>query len=133
MSRDEMEAHARRYSRAYSYDLEKNAKSSPWSTDFDTMGLKTVNKLNISKYGPLSIEIEKALVSDQAILRGDEGKPEYIDGTDLLDGEKASEDKKDAIVAEFGGGEEVEMTDAEKTAQKEANASGDNSSSGAGK
>lgn len=136
MSRDEMEAHARRYSRTYSYDLEKKAKTSPWSTDFDTMGLKTVNKLNISKYGPLSIEIEKALVSDQAILRGDEGKPEYVDGTDLLDDEKGTEEQKDAIVAEFGG-EEVEMTEAEKEASKafkgEGDANGNDSPGGAGK
>lgn len=121
MSRPEMEAHAKRYSQAYRYDLDKKIKSSPWSTDFDTMGLKTVNKLNLSKYGPLSIEMEKALVADQSVLRGEEGKPEYIDGTDLLDAEKGTEAEKDAIVAEFGGGEQVPL-DPSDTARAQASA-----------
>lgn len=136
MSRPEMEAHAKRYSQAYRYDLEKKIKSSPWSTDFDTMGLKTVNKLNLSKYGPLSIDMEKALVNDQAILRGDDAKPEYIDGTDLLDDEKATEAQKDAIVKEFGPGAEEVPFESEGDAQDQATAAfngepeNDNSSSG---
>jgi recombination protein RecT len=123
MSRPEMEAHANRYSQAYRYDKSKNIKSSPWSTDFDTMGLKTVNKLNLSKYGLMSIEIEKALVTDQAVLRGDEATPEYVDGTDLLDNEKASDDQKDAIVAAVGGDIEDDFLPADpdkKDAEKEA-------------
>jgi recombination protein RecT len=114
MSAEEMEAHGKRYSQAYSkgYDT-------PWKSNFPAMAAKTVIKLNVSKFGPLSVEMERALVSDQAVLRGDDAKPEYIDGTDLLDNEKATEDQKDAIVAEFGGGEEVPVTDADK-AQVEA-------------
>lgn len=130
MSRKEMEAHAKRYSQAYRYDLEKNIKSSPWSTDFDTMGLKTVNKLNLSKYGPLSIEMEKALVSDQAILRGDDAKPEYIDGTDLLDDEKATVDQKDAIVSAMGGDDVPFVSEGDADKQASAAFNGEDSKSG---
>lgn len=108
MSADEMEKHGKRYSQSY----KKNY--GPWKDNFPAMAEKTVVKLNVSKYGPMSVEIEKALVSDQAVLRGDDARPEYIDGTDLLEEEKATEDQKDAIVAEFTSGEEVPLSDDEK-------------------
>ncbi|HEV7237270.1 MAG TPA: recombinase RecT [Ktedonobacteraceae bacterium] len=114
MSAEEMEAHGKRYSQSY----KKNY--GPWKDNFPAMAEKTVIKLNVSKYGPLSVDMEKALMSDQAVLRGDDAKPEYIDGTDLLEDEKATAEQKDAIVAEFTSGEEVEMTEAERD-QVEAN------------
>lgn len=91
MSAEEMEKHGKRYSQSY----KKNY--GPWSDNFPAMAEKTVIKLNVSKYGPMSVELEKALVSDQAILR-DDGKPDYADGTDLLDEERASDEQKQAII-----------------------------------
>ena len=57
-------AHAKRFSRAYQYDLSKGAKSSPWSTNFDAMAIKTVLKSIISKYGPMSVEMANAMEQD---------------------------------------------------------------------
>lgn len=67
MTTEAMEAHAKRYSQSYQYDLRENKKSSKWSTDKDAMGLKTVTKMNLKKYAPLSIEMQTAIDSDDAI------------------------------------------------------------------
>jgi recombination protein RecT len=94
MSVEELTAHGKRYSQSFKKGF------GPWVDNFPAMCLKTVSKLNISKNGPLSIEMQQAIVSDQAVIR-DDGNRDYIDGTDLvLDDEKATEDQKAAIVAE---------------------------------
>lgn len=63
MSREEAEAHAKKYSKVYA-----SGKSCLWKTDFDAMAIKTVLKRLISKYGIMSIEMQKAVLSDQAII-----------------------------------------------------------------
>lgn len=60
MTFDEMEKHAKRYSQAYKKGF------GPWKSDFDAMGLKTVTKLGLSKFGVLSIEMNKAVEVDEA-------------------------------------------------------------------
>ena len=65
-SKDKVTAHAKKFSRAYQYDLNKGAKSSPWSTNFDAMAIKTVLKSIISKYGPMSVEFADAIANDNA-------------------------------------------------------------------
>lgn len=62
MTKAQCEAHGRKYSRSY----EKGW--SQWQTNPDAMCLKTVTKLNLSKNAPLSIEMEKAIISDQAVI-----------------------------------------------------------------
>ena len=62
MSTEEMQAHGLKYSKTYS------SASSLWKKDFIGMGNKTVLKLLISKFGPLSIEMQKAITADQAVL-----------------------------------------------------------------
>ena len=39
-----------------------------WKDNFDAMSLKTVLKLQLSKYAPLSIELEKALMADGGVI-----------------------------------------------------------------
>lgn len=99
MSQDEVEAHAERYSKAYGYDKKNGKKSSPWSTNFEAMALKTVIKQLISKWGIMSIELEKAVTVDSAVIKED-GTPSYLDG-EVVDAasEKATEDQKSAIIS----------------------------------
>lgn len=99
MSLEEVTDHAKKFSKAYAYDLKPTTKykNSPWSTNFDAMAKKTLIKQIISKWGPMSVDMQKAIISDQAVIREDE-TPEYIDGKDLVDDEKASEDTKNAIL-----------------------------------
>ena len=62
-SREKVEAHASRFSQAYSskYDT-------PWKSDFDAMALKTVMKHALGKYAPLSVEMQKGIEADQAVI-----------------------------------------------------------------
>lgn len=62
MTIEQTRAHGAKYSKTYSLD------SSKWKEDFDGMSLKTVLKLNLSKYGPMSVDMERAVISDQAVI-----------------------------------------------------------------
>lgn len=78
MSKEEMEAHAKKYSQSYSSKKDWVVKSSLWTTDFDSMALKTVLKRLISKYGIMSIEMQTAVLNDQAVI-DENNNPEYVD------------------------------------------------------
>lgn len=91
MSKDEIIAHGKRYSQSFKRGY------GPWTDNFDAMALKTVMKLNISKNGPLSVDMQTAVQVDQGVIR-DDGRADYIDGNDLVDAEKADEDTKNAII-----------------------------------
>ena len=107
MSREEMEAHATRYSQTYRSKYESVRSSSKWSDSFDAMALKTVCKLNISKNAPLSVELADAIKADQSVMRNSAEEYEYIDNTTrVVDEQKAAEVA--AKFAEFGAPKEVE-------------------------
>lgn len=86
MSTEEIEAHGKKYSKTYS--------NGTWAKDFQSMGLKTVLKLLLSKYAPLSIEMQKAVIADQAVIKNVEDmEVEYVDsGADITEAkEKVSQ------------------------------------------
>ena len=58
-------AHAKKYSKAYQYDLNKGKKTSAWSTDPIAMGNKTIILRELKRYGIMSIEMQDALVADR--------------------------------------------------------------------
>ncbi|MGS5517685.1 recombinase RecT [Clostridioides difficile] len=78
MSKEDMEKYAKRYSQTYKSNKDYVVKSSLWTTDFDSMAVKTVLKRLLSKYGILSIEMQKALETDQAVIK-DDNSVEYVD------------------------------------------------------
>lgn len=91
MSKTEMEQHALRYSQTYRSTNPKVKAASKWSTDFLTMALKTVIKLNLSKNAPLSVELADALKADQSI-QFERNKYDYLDNdTSDVDMQKAQE------------------------------------------
>jgi len=93
MSVEEIEAHAKRYSKSFSYS------SSAWQTNFHEMALKTVIKRLLSKYGILSIEMQTAVKADQAVINkfGDDGMEcDYIDAQ----GEEVNDETSDAEAEE---------------------------------
>lgn len=65
-TKDEVEAHAKKYSQAFS-----RGYSSPWKSDFDAMARKTVLKALFSKYAPKSVAMQQAVKFDQAVIRPD--------------------------------------------------------------
>lgn len=63
MTKEECEEHGRKFSKNYSGSL--------WGSQFDVMAQKTVLKLLISRYGLKSVELSKAIQSDQAVVNAD--------------------------------------------------------------
>lgn len=71
MTEGEVIEHAQRHSKSFS--------SGPWKTDFETMAKKTVLKLLLNRFAPLSVEMAQAVQADQAVFSKSENAPEYVD------------------------------------------------------
>lgn len=92
---DKVKAHASKFSQAF-----RSGFNSPWKSDFDAMAQKTVLK-SILKYAPKSIEMQKAMTFDQAVINTnvsdvqdldiDAFAPEYVDNLE--------DEKKDNLAA----------------------------------
>jgi len=73
-SKEKMEKHAQTYSKSY------KSSSSFWQKDFDTMAFKTMLRQLISRWGIMSIDLEKAYTSDMGTVKED-GTISYVDNT----------------------------------------------------
>lgn len=73
-SKAKMEQHALKYSQGY------RAKKGYtfWEKDFDAMGVKTMLRQLISKWGVMSIEMQKAYEADGGVITAS-GEVEYVD------------------------------------------------------
>lgn len=73
MTKNELREHGKRYSQNF-----KKYGTGLWEDNFDAMAVKTVLKLLLSKYAPLSIDMQGAIIKDQATidLDGNYGYPD---------------------------------------------------------
>lgn len=95
MSIEELKAHGVKYSQSYKYDKKENKTASLWSTDFDSMAKKTVTKLLLSKDAPLSIDMQRAVYSDQSVIKSwDAEELEHIDNQKRLSLSENNEQKE---------------------------------------
>lgn len=90
MSKEEMEIHANKYSKAFDLETYKKIQanqipekdmwkySSFWYKNFDTMAFKTVLRQLISKWGIMSIDMQDAYAKDMAVMKED-GTYDYVD------------------------------------------------------
>jgi recombination protein RecT len=101
-SRGKMERHALKYSKGYA------AKKGYtfWEKDFDGMAYKTMLRQLISKWGIMSIEMEKAIEKDQAVI-GEEGKIEYVDN-EVIEKAVPVREEEEAIRQEDSKGNVIE-------------------------
>lgn len=76
-TKQQVESHAKKYSKSYSSSSSTNV----WRDNFDTMASKTVLKLLLNRYAPMSVEMQKAVQADQAVINQD-GSFSYIDNQD---------------------------------------------------
>ncbi len=60
VSKEDMEAHGKKYSKAYSKQF------SPWQTEFDKMAIKTMLRMLLSKYGIMSIDMADGIAMEQS-------------------------------------------------------------------
>lgn len=74
MSAQDMRNHAARYSQTYKKGF------GVWHDNFEAMALKTVLKLLLSKQAPLSVEMQQAVLADQAVVKDiEKGEFNYAD------------------------------------------------------
>jgi len=121
-SKEKVEEHAKRFSKSYSYYLDKKRGRKPvWVTDFDAMALKTMFLQLVPKYGPMTIEMSQAISGDRSDFKGfDNQVSEEIQ-------ENANEEiidiPKDGNVvdAEFDGDSALTAAEKAEIEQEEAN------------
>ena len=76
MSVEDITSHAKKYSQTFKKGF------GVWKDNFESMAQKTVLKLLLSKYAPLSVEMQKAVVSDGAVINDvDTLDVDYVDNT----------------------------------------------------
>lgn len=86
MTADEVETHGKRYSKSFAkgYGI--------WKENFEAMALKTVIKMGLSKFGVLSVEMQKAIEADQGSVLPD-GSIRYEDNETVQDEPKKAKGK----------------------------------------
>jgi recombination protein RecT len=75
MTKQECEKHGKKYSQTYKKGFGR------WVEDFDGQAKKTVIKLGLGKYGVLSIEMQNAFKTDEAVVDTTGEVVEYPDNT----------------------------------------------------
>jgi len=95
MTVDQLRQHGKKYSKTFDFGI--------WKNDFDSMAKKTVLKLLLSKCAPLSIEMQKALITDQAVINNEEATDiTYVDNEPKpLTIEANAQEKEDKRVLDF--------------------------------
>lgn len=99
----------------------KTFNNGPWKTDFDAMARKTVLKNILSTYGPLSVEMQKAIQDDNedVDLERQIKEAEPVDNTetldDLLNAPKTPVDDEDVVSGQFTEESKTPQKMAEKT------------------
>lgn len=100
MTVEEITQHAKKYSQTF-----KKYGTGLWKDEFPKMASKTIIKLHLAKNAPLSSSMQKAIVSDQAVIKNDNfTNEETVDiDTEYVDNETLSLDL--SAVAERKEGE----------------------------
>lgn len=101
-----MKQHALKYSQGYRSDVSKGTAYTYWSKDFDGMAEKTMIRQLISKWGIMSIEMQKAYESDMGVVSVDEP-------TRYVDSESEPEEYAEAEIKVNANAEELTFVDAE--------------------
>lgn len=80
MSIEQINAHGKKYSKTY------NSEYGAWKTNYEAMCAKTVMKLLLSRYAPLSVDMQTAVDADQSIIKTNETLDiegfEYVDNAE---------------------------------------------------
>lgn len=121
-TREEVMSHGAKYSQSF------KAGFGLWKDEPDVMALKTVIKLLLSKYAPMSIDLQKALITDQGVINSEDGTDvTYLDNDQrLLEQEISKEDLQllfdnvspDLNKADFENGKRILENDEKESFKK---------------
>lgn len=92
---DQCKKHAKKYSKAYG----TGKSTDNWTNMFDLMASKTVLKQLLTKYAPMSIDMQTATTYDQAVIKED-GKYDYVDSPDNEDENSSSSSVNNSLIEE---------------------------------
>lgn len=91
---EEIEKHAKKYSQTYKKGFGN------WKDEFPKMAMKTVVKLHLnSGFAPISIDMQKAIISDQSVIRNEETLD--VDYTDNTNEKETDFDREQKRISEF--------------------------------
>lgn len=110
----EIEKHAEKYSQSYrKYKKTGNVDDAIWASQFEKMAEKTVLKSLISRYGIMSTDIQKAVISDQSKINIDietgEESIKYIDNPEVTDIQNLSTEEQRKILEKYGAEKVTEV------------------------
>ena len=110
-SKVKIEKHAERYSQAYKYAKKVGQKDAVWINNFDAMAKKTVLKDLISKYAPMSVDMQQAIKYDQSVILTDPdtGTEEvvYVDNPEVNLIETISKEQQEEIAKTVGNNDNL--------------------------
>lgn len=93
MTTEKLKQHGVKYSQTFKKD------KGLWKDEFDVMAIKTVIKLLLSKYAPLSIDLQRAVITDQGIINDVEATDiTYADNDQSLIDDVVTKEELQALV-----------------------------------
>ena len=123
-SREKVMEHAKRYSKAF-----KSSFDGPWKTEFDKMAIQTVVANELSDWGVLSVEWQKARQYDQSVVVDINAEPRYVDNASAIpeqtstrapeatDAQRAAQESQTGHVTETPAAANIEAKAKTKKAQ----------------
>lgn len=76
MTKDECLKHGQKYSKSF------GSQDGQWKNNPDAMSKKTVLKMLLSKFGILSIDMQRSIQFDQAVVKDLDGNADYLDNAE---------------------------------------------------
>jgi recombination protein RecT len=104
MSVEELTAHGKQYSQTFKKGF------GLWADNFDSMARKTVIKLLLSKYAPLSVDMQNAIVADGSVIKNVDSQ--YLEVDEYIDNPQEAPKSKLEITLEKEG-RKIEVEEAE--------------------
>jgi recombination protein RecT len=95
MTSEQMNLHGKKYSQTFKKGYGK------WTEEFDAMSKKTVLKLLLSKYAPMTIDMQKAQLADQSIVTDNDYV--YVDNEKMEAHDVANQKERERILAHIQG------------------------------
>lgn len=103
MTVEKITEHGVKYSKSY------EKENGLWKTDPDSMAIKTVTKLLLSKFAPLSIDLQTAVIVDQALINNEEATDiTYIDNEPELIGTDKTRERVALLIKDAKTVEELQ-------------------------